>query len=393
MIWRQPKWNRRRSSSTAATPSPAANASPIAAATSTPSGESAVAPAVSRPGSHASRNDSAASTHARVVHESRGPVAMASGTAAAATMPHGGSPAPARPVWKCRIVANDSDARGCAPKVAASAPMREIDQGASSTALAPKATTALPTARPARCAPPANGIARQYASASAGMRKSAGGQTEPAIAVTNATEHRTCTRLRFPSRSPMGGVVVASSSPLPVMRTNAPSTYGASANKTSGPSSPPQIALRAIGIGGVGRGRRDPRQRRRREGPQEPVRAEGAEAEAPHRRAKTAPCRNDRTARHRRTTSARRAVWPASAAPMIVVRQAPLKVDHASPTPGQAWNEPTSGTCPKSSERDPNNTSSVSPIANSAGNWRARCAASSMRTRVIEETSASRSPA
>ncbi len=74
-------------------------------------------PAEIRPGNHASANDIAASTQARVAHARRGPVAIASGTTAAARMPHGASPAPARPVWKCSTDANDSDARGCAPSV------------------------------------------------------------------------------------------------------------------------------------------------------------------------------------------------------------------------------------------------------------------------------------
>ena len=80
-------------------------------------------------------------------------------------------------------------------------------------------------------------------------------------------------------------------------------------------------------------------------------------------------------------------------APIIVVRHEAVNVDQAAPTPGQAWNEPTAGTRPVSSEREPNSTSAASRSTNSAGSRRMRRLTSSMRTRVSVETSARRSPA
>ena len=48
-----------------------------------------------------------ASAHERAAHTKRSSVAIASGTSAAARMPHGASPAPARPVWKCNSDASE----------------------------------------------------------------------------------------------------------------------------------------------------------------------------------------------------------------------------------------------------------------------------------------------
>src|SRR5207248_2016939 len=177
----------------------------------------------------------AASTHARVAHARRVPVAIASGTTAAATMPHGANPAPARPAWNCITDANDNDARGCAPNAAASAPSKENDQGASRSAAAALVTIAPPSAPFALCAPPTKGSAMQKATPIAGARRRAGGQTEPATAASKVTVHTRWRRLCLGASSP-------------VARTNAPNTNGASAKQTSGPSSPCQIAFRAIGL-------------------------------------------------------------------------------------------------------------------------------------------------
>src|SRR5262249_59733633 len=95
-------------------------------------------------------------------------------------------PGPARPVSKWSTEASDSGARGWAPSVDASAPSRENDHGASSTIPASTAAAVPTTATSVLRALPTTGTAMQEASAIAGTSNSAGGQKQPAIAVSSA---------------------------------------------------------------------------------------------------------------------------------------------------------------------------------------------------------------
>ena len=195
------------------------------------------------PGNHASANDIAASTHARVAQARRGPVAIASGTTAAATMPHGASPAPARPgvemQHRTRTTSDAARLRAERGRVGADQrerPRREQQHGTDRVA-----TTAPTTARPALRAPP-HERQRQC-------------RTRPRSRARAATRAATPTPRPRPAARRVHTDVDAApraTAPRPdrrvVARTNAPSTNGASGEEHSGPSSPCQIAFRAIGL-------------------------------------------------------------------------------------------------------------------------------------------------
>ena len=129
-----------------------------------------------------------------------------------------------------------------------------------------------------------------------------------------------------------------------VARTNAPSTNGASAKHTSGPSSPRQIALRAIGLAAYAAAAAMPGSDEVANGRSSRYAPNAPSGSAPPMTSDCARPGCPSSAAPDADINANSRVSPDAAAPMIVVRHEPVNVDHASPTPGQAWNDPTSGT-------------------------------------------------
>ena len=94
--------------------------------------------------------------------------------------------------------------------------------------------------------------------------RSAGGHTAVATAMSKPTVNMGCGRAGWSSSSS-------------IARTNAPSTNGASAKQTSGPSSPRHIALRAMGLAAYATVAATAGSAETRERPHQPVRAPRAE--------------------------------------------------------------------------------------------------------------------
>src|SRR5262249_40087505 len=146
-----------------------------------------------------------------------------------------------------------------------------------------------------------------------------------------------------------------------VARTNACSTNGARAKQTRGPSSPRQIALRPIGLAAYATAAVTPGSDDVANG-----RASRDAPTAPAGVAPAPPTEGARPAWPRRTVdsaamsaNAGVATWPA---PIIDVRQDAVNADHAAPASGHARKLPTSGTRPKSNERDPARSRTPSAI-------------------------------
>ena len=178
----------------AATPRPAASARPSAAPTSTPSGAGTGTVDERRVGSHTSANEIAASIQPRAAQTRREPVAIASGTAAAATSPQATRPVPAGPVWKWRTLPSDKGCLGSSPSVAASAPNSDANHGRSKSAPITRPATPTMATRPASAAPPTNGTVSTTASTSTAASSRAGGQMDAATAVSSPMVTTACRR-------------------------------------------------------------------------------------------------------------------------------------------------------------------------------------------------------